>query len=188
MSKFTEKRFIKMERKLEIIIEEIKSLKQLLPILESLKDNVESNSTDGNNAADTAYVLHEAAKELDEIRKEINRISELYQEKVNLLCTLFSKDNWKTENCTLTPDTVVSPKIPYKREGNEEKFDKLMKDMGITNEITLVFELVRPHYPGIEKYAAGYRATVGGLPFGLKEEDLLATKFKCRIRGKKKLF
>lgn len=141
--------------------------------------------TEINILVDRIYALREAAKLLDDTRKECNRLADFA---TRLACLIWaqgdSSEPIRTEYCTGSPDVQMSVNIPNKKR-DPVAFCNLMKFLGVPENLYLTeSEIVRPHWPGLVEMLTARLSKGLPLPEGI---DVNATVpiYKITIRGKK---
>lgn len=162
---------LETRKKLEVLITEVKRLKDLSLLLSAIQAEAFNEGTTLQDKVDISYVLHACANELDEIRKDLNRKSQFIQQMCCILITTQGEGTVYGTFASAKRRGKTYYRIPASRkDGREEEFDKLMQSMGIPAEV-YENELVRPHGPGIAEYAAK-----GGLQNYFEGKELSGTE------------
>jgi hypothetical protein len=145
-----------------------KHYQSLIMELESIKVSLKSDTI--SDLVDTVYALREAHKYSDDARKEIERIRFLAAKFACLYCFEHAHDKINTNWCTGTPKETLTFNYPAKRYKDAERYDTLMKALGIPEEV-YTQELVRIHWPNFQEYCQKLLAVGKNPPCGIKIDD-----------------
>jgi len=125
----------------------------LYTALSRMRDKANVAGLTQSDRVDVAYVLKEAAKLLDDLRKEANHSRELIE---NVACAVFVQEhaasldppsNIKGQFVTGTPDVKEAASLPRKSV-DPDRYYAMMKALGVEDS-ALEADVVRPHWPTI---------------------------------------
>lgn len=166
-----------MNNNQQLIATQVKELLELLPVVQELNKQIPEGFPDIQVAVDTAYLCRKCEDILKTLRV---KIEELGKHAESYCCTVLGAlelDNYKTENCTASPNPSIYCKFPSSPKN--ERFEEFIKQLPI--------EALRPHYPTVSELITKEIADGNQLPFGLDPKDIVGTENKLRILSKKEL-
>lgn len=149
---------------------------EIATLLESIRVQ-QGNSADEKELVDSILVLDQAAKTLDSLRKETNRVKERLE---TLACKRWMEigtgEPLRTEYCTGSPDVKQAPRIP--KEGTED-YQKMCQYFGIPDGAPF-----RPHWPSMMERVSEEQRSGMALPPGVDPNGVI-TVFKVTVRKKR---
>jgi len=165
------------------IIEKYELMKQVhanvYETLADLRANLQNNQT-MENITDQILCLREIAKLAEDLRKEATKLQQTAE---RVICIL-----WVTQKCgepiqgeyaTGTPDVKQAASLP-KRSREPEKYAKLMKHIGISDE-QIDSGLLSLHWPSFTEYLSTLIAEGKPLPPGI-DPDKTYPIYTLRLR------
>lgn len=120
---------------------------------------------------DIVYGLQKTSEMLNEIRKQIDKVSKSLGTRVCMEMEVAGLRKLKTEHCTASVKVENFANLPHKREKDPEKFDTLMASLGVPSEVSQI-EGVRFHWPGFKEYLTNQVAQGNPIPPGISPDDL----------------
>ena len=151
-----------------------KMSEQLIPLVNLLEIRADEHSANVVEEIDLAFAARESLSTLEELTKRIRKLQTLCE---SLAAKQMIGDPIRTEFCTASPKPRIWYKIPYKRGGNEEEFDGIMKTLGVPSNV-YENELVRFHGPGVADYCTKMIGECKEPPF----KDVVTTELGITMR------
>jgi len=141
---------------------------------------------DLKETADLTYALQECFDLAEDTLKTLRALRKDFDK---LFCAMTIQGGVvgkvETEHCSAEPKVKMSVSLPT-RKGDPEKFDSLMKELGIPeNLFNGETEFVRPHFPGMIEYATEKLAKGEPLPTALSDVTKQYPVYSVKISAKK---
>ena len=136
---------------------------------------------------DAVYTLRKAEDLLDDVRKELKKVRARIEVRTCLAFDIEQITKLSTPFCTGTSKVSQFAKYPAKRENDPEKFDALMKSMGVPEDLLtseVGKEVVRPNWEGFASWFTERQANGQPLPDGITVDDVY-TVMELATRKKK---
>ena len=143
---------------------------------------LESKFAEGNLASqvDMCYGLKKTSEMLTDIRKQIDKLNKRLCMITAMSLIAEQADSFKTEYVTVKPKVDQVPKFPAKRQSDPDKYDALMKDMGLPQSL-IETEAMRPHWPGMKEWFTHRQMEGLPLPAGINPDDIF-TEYDLGMR------
>ena len=167
------------------LIKEYTKMKQVYlscyELLANLRDDLRASKYELEDMVNFIYVMREISKLTNDLRKETDGISHMFENMACMLYTIKQKtDPIRASLATGSPDVKLAVKIPN-REREPEKFYALMNFFNISSD-ALEKKVTKPHWPGICEQVSIMAEEGKPLPPGLDPEDTYPT-YRVMIRG-----
>lgn len=161
----------------QIVASQVKELLELLPVIQELQKQIPDGFPDIKTAVDTAYLCRKCEDILKTVRVKIEEVGKQAEAFCCMVLASLELDNYKTENCTASPNPSIYCKFP--QSPRDEGFMDFVKQLPL--------EALRPHYPTVSELITKEVAEGNQLPFGLDAKSIVSTENKLRILSKKEL-
>lgn len=150
-------------------------------LLANLRDDLRVGKYKLEDIVNFIYVMREISKLTNDLRKEVDGISYMFENTACMLYTVANKtDPIRASLATGSPDVRLAVKIPN-REKEPEKFYELMNFFDISSE-ALEKKVTKPHWPGICEQVSIMAEEGLPLPPGLDPDSTYPT-YSVTIRG-----
>lgn len=174
----------KIRQLLELIKEYVK-MKQIYlscyELLAILRDDLRAGKYKLEDMVNFIYVMREISRLANDLRKETDGISHMFENMACMLYTVANKtDPIRASLATGSPDVKLAVKIPN-REREPEKFYALMNFFDVASD-ALEKKVTKPHWPGICEQVSIMAEEGKPLPPGIDPDDTYPT-YRVTIRG-----
>ena len=150
-------------------------------LLVNLRDDLRTGKYKVEDIVNFIYVMREISKLTNDLRKETDGISHMFENTACMLYTVAKKtDPIRASLATGSPDVKLGVKIPN-REREPEKFYALMNFFDVPSD-ALEKKVTKPHWPGICEQVSIMAEEGKPLPPGLDPDDTYPT-YRVTIRG-----
>ncbi len=172
-------------KQLLTLLKEYTEMKQVYlscyELLVNLRDDLRTGKYKVEDIVNFIYVMREISKLTNDLRKETDGISHMFENTACMLYTVAKKtDPIRASLATGSPDVKLGVKIPN-REREPEKFYALMNFFDVPSD-ALEKKVTKPHWPGICEQVSIMAEEGKPLPPGLDPDDTYPT-YRVTIRG-----
>lgn len=162
------------------------TISELVPLIEKLKEATVQEMTNTVELADIAFATREANKHVDEFKRRVNELHKKAATQCSITMAITGLSTVRTNYCTATSNPKPWYKIPYKRENNPEKYDQIMRGIGIDPQgVAVQKDCVRIHAPGLMDYCAEVIGEGGQPPAGIDSKQMTAMELNLRLTKKR---
>ena len=172
-------------KQLLTLLKEYTEMKQVYlscyELLANLRDDLRTGKYKVEDIVNFIYVMREISKLTNDLRKETDGISHMFENMACMLYTVANKtDPIRASLATGSPDVKLGVKIPN-REKEPEKFYALMNFFNVPSD-ALKKKVAKPHWPGICEQVSIMAEEGLPLPPGLDPDNTYPT-YRVMIRG-----
>jgi len=161
----------------KLVAAQIKELIELLPVLQTMEKQFLDDFPKLDIATDTAWLCRKAEEVLKTLRIKVEELGSRAEAHVCTALAVLEMDNWKTENCTVSPNP--SAYVKYPTSPKDEGYEEFVKQLPLC--------AMRPHYPTVSALITDEISNGRPVPFGLPQNGIKSMEMKLRVTSKKEL-
>lgn len=164
--------------KTEMFDEIVRMHSHVLETLQTVSQQV--GLGDGALLCDTIYVLKQAHKHIDDMRKAINRVLDVKQKEGCFAMLQHPEGKFEGEWASGTPLVTEQPYMP---SSDDENYAAFMYELGVPDELA-ARGIVKPSFTGVQNLVAQYAAAGKPVPAALQTAKTIK-RFTVVARSKR---